>query len=290
MPVSRTLWFPLLFVLAAGGLSVTPSMTWSQDKPVKVAMIDSIFSGQDRKKVLEQIRPFSEIVQKETGTPAIFDVFSLPEIEVGFAQGDVQLVILTGLEYGWLRDKNDQAKALLVASIDPGATKTLVIAKRDDSATTVQDLLGAKFAAPERLPYLTQFYLKRTLKKPLEEAFQLLRSGNVDDTIEEVIAGKVRAATVTAAGLDAYRDYRGEARTKKLKIVHQSPDFPPATVMYHAKNSEAAALKKFEDALLKAGQNTEGQRVLTLYKLKGFEKVPETHDKAVAEIVKQFPR
>ena len=72
-------------------------------------------------------------------------------------------------------------------------------------------------------------------------------------------------------------------------MINQLPDFPAATVMYHEKYADKAALRRFEDALLKANQNAEGQRVLTLYKLKGFQKLPSDFETKVAEMAKQFP-
>jgi ABC-type phosphate/phosphonate transport system substrate-binding protein len=288
MITTRRAWLGGLLATSFAGVS-SWKLHAGDDKPAKVALVESVFSGQDRAKVVEQIRPFSEIVQKETGTKAIFDVFSLAQVENDLNKEEVQLVILTGLEYGWIRAKNEHAKALLVASIDPGATKTVVITKQADSAQALDKVLGYKTAVPERISFLTRFYLKKTLNKNLEDAFKLITSGNVDETIEDLLDDKAQAAIITGAGLDAYKE-RKPGRFKKLKIIHESPDFPPATVMYNAKDADLGAVKRFEDALLKAGQTPEGQRVLTLYRLKGFEKLPSDYDKQVAEIVKQFPR
>jgi ABC-type phosphate/phosphonate transport system substrate-binding protein len=260
----------------------------AQEKPAKVSLVESVFSGQSREKVVQQIRPFAEIVEKETNRQAIFDVFSFAQAEKDFDKGDADLVIATGLEYGWLRARNPNAKALVVASIDPGATKTVIIAKQTDSAAKLADVSGKKLALPDRVPFLCTFYLERTLGKKLDSAFTLVKLDNVDDTIEAVIDGKADAAVVTAANLDTYKE-RKPGRFQRLKIVNESPEFPPATVMYNAKTAEAGALERFEKALLRAGESAEGNRVLTLFKLKGFEKIPPNYDERLAEIVKQFP-
>lgn len=260
----------------------------AQEKPAKVSLVESVFSGQSREKVVQQIRPFAEIVEKETNRQAIFDVFSFAQAEKDFDKGEADLVIVTGLEYGWLRARNPNAKALVIASIDPGATKTVIVAKQDSSAASLNDLAGKKLALPDRVPFLSTFYLERTLGKKLDSAFTQVKLDNVDDTIEAVIDGKAESAMVTAANLDTYKE-RKPGRFRRLKIVHESPEFPPATVMYNAKTAEAGSLERFEKALLRAGESTEGNRVLTLFKLKGFEKIPPNFDQRVAEIVKQFP-
>lgn len=284
---------PLMLTLTLlGGVLLTTaySIEARRDDPVKVALLESIFAGQDRAKVVEQIKPFAELIQKDTGTQAIFEVMTLPQMEADFKTGKVQLAIMTGLEFAWVHGQEKNAQALLVASIDPGSTKTAVVVKQDDVAKELKDLQGAAVAVPDRVPYLTQFYLKNQLGQPYEKAFNLVKSGNVDETLENVLDGKARGAIVTAAGMDTFKERKGPARAKKFKTLHESPDFPPATVMYHAGKADKGSLDKFRDALLKANDKPEGSRVLTLFRLKGFEAVPENFEKQVTEIGKAFPR
>jgi ABC-type phosphate/phosphonate transport system substrate-binding protein len=277
-----------LFLVAAV-LAVFVSVASAQDdKPVKVALLESVFAGQERDKVVQQIRPFADLVQRDTGTKATFDIASYKEMVPAFSRGEIQLVILTGLEYGWVRAKNDQARALVHASIDSGATQTVVVVGQNEKAADLKELGGATVALPERVPYLTEHYIKSVMGKPIEESFKVQRADNVDDALENVIDGKVQAAIVTKANIAVFAE-RKPGRYRRLKVLHQSPEFPPATVMYHTKYADKAALRRFEDALLRSTQNVEGQRVLTLYKLKGFEELPTNFDAKVAAIVKQFP-
>jgi ABC-type phosphate/phosphonate transport system substrate-binding protein len=271
------------------GLAVTGRLRAKDDAPVKVALLESVFSGQDRNKVVEQIKPFADIIQKDTGTQAVFEVLPLTQAEADFKMGKTQLVILTGLEYAWLHSEMKDAQALLVASIDPGATKTVVVAKQDDVAKEVKDLIGATIAVPDKVPYLSHFYVNKVTGQSMDKTFKLLKSGNVDDTLEEVLDGKARGAVVTMAGMEVFKE-RKPGRAKKLKIIHESPEFPPATVMYSTKNVDKAALEKFKKALLNSNEKPEGARVLTLFKLKGFEAVPEGFEKLVTETAKGFPR
>ncbi|MFT3882678.1 MAG: PhnD/SsuA/transferrin family substrate-binding protein [Gemmatales bacterium] len=271
------------------GVAMRETLTARDDAPVKVALLESVFSGQSREKIVEQIKPFADIIQKETGTKAVFDVMSLAQAEGDFKSGKIQLVILTGLEYAWLHAQDPDTKALLVAGIDPGATRTVFIVKQDDTAKEVKDLQGATLSVPEKVPYLSQFYVNKVAGQPLDKAFKLMKNDNVDDTIEAVLDGKARGAMVTGAGFDVFKE-RKPGRAKKLKVIHESPDFPPATVMYHEKQADKAALEKFKKALLGANDKPEGSRVLTLFKLKGFETLPEGFEKQVTETAKGFPR
>jgi ABC-type phosphate/phosphonate transport system substrate-binding protein len=281
-----------LFIFVIGVAVLYPFLAMAESrqdsKPVKVALLESVFSGQDREQVVKQIQPFADIVQRETGRKATFDIYSFKEMEPAFSRGDIQLVILTGLEYGWVRAKNDQARALLHASIDAGATQTVVVVGQNDKAKELKDLSGANVAFPERVSFLTEYYLKSILGKPAADAFKVQRLDNVDDTLEAVIDGKAQAAVVTKSNIRVFEE-RKPGRYRRLRVLHESPVFPPATVMYHAKYAEQDALRRFEDALLKANQKPEGNRVLTLYKLKGFEKLPPDFDTKVASMAKQFP-
>jgi len=255
---------------------------------VKVALLESIFAGRDRASIIKQIQPFAELVERDTGAKASFDVSSLKEIEQAFNKGDIQLVILTGLEYSWMRAKNDQARALLRASIDPGATQTVVIARANDDVSDLKSLAGATVMVPEHTPFLTTYYLKSVLGKPLDEAFKTVKQESVDDLIEDVIDGKARAGVVTKSNLAVFQE-RKPGRYKRLKVVHESPVFPPAVVMYNERYADKDKLRRFEDALLRSNQTSEGNRVLTLYKLKGFERLPPDFDERVKDIAKQFP-
>lgn len=289
MMLTRRQW--LLSTLSGSALlAASRIIQASPDEPVKVALLESVFAGQDRARVVEQIKPFAEIIQKDTGTKAVFDVMSLAQMEGDFKSGKVQLAILTGLEYAWLHAENKDAQALLVASIDTGATRTVVVTKQDDVAKELKDLSGASVAVPDRVPYLTEYYLKKQTGQAYDKAFKLAKSGNVDETLEQVLDGKARAAIVTGAGLDVFKERKGPARAKKLKTIHESPDFPQATVMYNEKHADKAALEKFRNALLKSTEKPEGARVLTLFRLKGFEAVPENFEKLVTETAKAFPR
>ena len=48
-------------------------------------------------------------------------------------------------------------------------------------------------------------------------------------------------------------------------------------------------LKTMKDALLNAHQNPEGRQLLTMWKLTGFEPVPEDYEKQLKSIAKDYP-
>ncbi|MFO0811961.1 MAG: PhnD/SsuA/transferrin family substrate-binding protein [Gemmatales bacterium] len=287
--ITRRQWLKTL--LATGTVTTLSLPGWAvtREDSVKVALLESIFTGQEREKVIEQIKPFAEIIKKDTGTDAVFDVMNYAEMEKEFKAGKVQLVILSGLEFAWMQAVTPDAKPLLVASIDPGATKTVIVTKQGDVAKDLKDLAGASLAIPDKIPFISQQVLKTALGQSAEKAFKLVKSGNVDDTLEEVLDGKARGAIVTGAGMEVFRE-RKPGRFKKLKVVFESPDLPPTTVMYNDKVTDKAALARFKDALIKSNEKPEGNRVLTLYKLKGFEPFPEGFEKKAAEMGKAYPQ
>jgi len=99
----------------------------------------------------------------------------------------------------------------------------------------------------------------------------------------------VQAAAVDRVGLEAYKR-RKPGRFARLKVIAESSAFPPPLIAYLDQALAKAKLDRFQEGLLNARQKEGGQRLLTLFKLTGFEKVPANFNEVVAAVQKEYPR
>jgi ABC-type phosphate/phosphonate transport system substrate-binding protein len=111
---------------------------------------------------------------------------------------------------------------------------------------------------------------------------------NAEDALDDVVDGVIQATVVDRAALEAYKR-RKPGRFKQLKPAAESKPFPPVVVAYYGTNLDDATLRRFRDGLLGAAKKERGQMMLTLFRLTGFEPVPDDFGKVLAETRKNYP-
>ena len=78
-------------------------------------------------------------------------------------------------------------------------------------------------------------------------------------------------------------------RFAKLRELQISEVFPSSVIAYHAGHLDDATLKRFKDGMIGAGQRTGTKRVLMLWKMTGFEAIPEDYERTLIDIAKVYP-
>jgi ABC-type phosphate/phosphonate transport system substrate-binding protein len=123
----------------------------------------------------------------------------------------------------------------------------------------------------------------------MEDYFsKITHPDNVEVALDDLVDGKVQAVIVDEVALASYKR-RKPGRFAKLKELEKSATFPAAVVAYRPDKWNDADLKSIKDALLNAHQNPEGRQLLTMWKLTGFEEVPEDYEKQLKSIVQVYP-
>jgi len=269
-----------LFALPPG----VPARPQQQSRElVRVGLLESVFDQQEKNQVLSQLRSFAEVVQRETNTKAEFDIVDRPTLVKDFNAGKAQVAILTGIEYGWIKDECPDAKPLLIATIEGPTYKTVVLTQKDNQAKSLVDLKGQALVQPKRMPYLTRFYLRHAISAEPQKFFRVNEADNADAAIEDVVDGKAQAVAISASGFKVYQE-RKPGGAKRLGVLAESAEFPAAVVIYNTKGADVRTVKDFERSLRNADQTPEGRQLLTLYHLKRFEDVPADYERRVAEI------
>jgi ABC-type phosphate/phosphonate transport system substrate-binding protein len=242
------------------------------------------------KAALETLKGF---IKDETGMDnEIVGHLKWDELADKLTQKKFQIGVFQGYEFAWAQEKHPDLKPLTLAVNVQRYPVAYVVTKKDDPAKDFAGLQGKSLVLPAPgQRYLTLFVerqAKAAGKKPEEFFSRLTTHDNVEDVLDDVVDGVAQAAVVDRAALEAYKR-RKPGRFNQLKEVAKSQPFPPVVVAYQDKALDEATFKRFRDGLLNANKKERGQMMLTLFRLTGFDPVPDDFDKVLAETRKAYP-
>jgi ABC-type phosphate/phosphonate transport system substrate-binding protein len=243
-----------------------------------------------RSKVEAANDALKKLILDETGFKSDLVVTGgLDKLEADMKSGKLHLGLFQGYEFAWAQKNNPNLKALAIAVNQYPKLVLSVVAKSDSQATDLAAFKGQVLAMPVVSLDHGRVFVAKTAgdKKPAEFFSKVTVPETIEDALDDVVDGIAQATVVDQVALDAYKR-RKPGRFTKLKEV-QKVDFPSPVVVYQEGVLDKATLNKFRDGVLHAKKSAEGRRVLDLWKLTGFEQVPERHDEELAAVVKAYP-
>jgi len=167
-----------------------------------------------------------------------------------------------------------------------------LLVRKDDGLSAFADLNGKSLAIPRHTPEPCHLFLERKCQAAsakMEDYFsKITHPDNVEAALDDLVDGTVQAVVVDEVALSSYKR-RKPGRFAKLKELEKSPVFPAAVAAYRPDKWNDTDLKTMKDALLNAHQNPEGRQLLTMWKLTGFEPVPEDYEQSLKAIAKDYP-
>jgi len=286
-------------VLAAGALAVlvlaAPAATGRE--PAKnglhVGSSGSLSPSKDEAKekaALESLRAF---IKEETGMDnQIVRCKGWHDLGERMSTGKLQVGVFQGYEFAWAQEQFPGLKPMALAVNAHRYPVAYVVTKKDNPARDFAGLQGQSLVVPGvGQPYLTLFVERQAQaagKKPDAFFAKVTNQDNVEDALDDVVDGAVQVAVVDQAALEAYRK-RKPGRFGQLKEVTKSQPFPPVVIAYHDKGLDEATLKRFRDGLLNASRKERGQMMLTLFRLTGFDAIPDDFGKVLADTRKAYP-
>jgi ABC-type phosphate/phosphonate transport system substrate-binding protein len=247
-------------------------------------------SGAREKAGLDTLHSF---IKDETGlNNEIVRQKAWRELAGKMAKGEPQLGVFQGYEFAWAQEKHPDLKPLALAVNVYTYPVAYVVVRRDDAAKDFDGLQGHSLAVPangEAFLRLVVDRLSEANGKKVKDFFaKISEPDNVEDALDDLVDGKVRAVVVDHAALQAYRQ-RKPGRFKQLKEVFRSQPFPPAVVAYYGSVLDEPRLRRFKDGLLGAAKKEKGQTLLTLFHLTEFVTPPEDFGRVLAAIRKAYP-
>lgn len=258
-------------------------------EPVGVGMLASLFDQADEKTILAQMEPFADVVSKRVGVRGEFVVVRDVEHAAKLLEArKIQVVVLHGPEYGWLKQLHKEIRPLLVATATAPKLQALFLVSQNNTAQSAEALKGQTLALASKLPQHLRLYLERRFPEPADKWFRILEVKNAEDALEAVIEGKAALTLVSNIQADVYREQR-PGRFKRLRQLESSPEFPMPVVAYKPQTELEQAVQEFRKALLTAKDTPEGRQTLVLWRIEGFQEPPADYEEQAAKIAKIYP-
>jgi ABC-type phosphate/phosphonate transport system substrate-binding protein len=214
------------------------------------------------------------------------------EMTEKLAKGEIQVGVYMGYEFAWAQEKHAKLKPLALAVNIYRYPVVYVVTRKDAKVEKLAGLQGQSISISSESSRLVRMFVDREAEaagKKSDAFFTNVASpDSVEDALDDVVDGKVQAAAVDRAALEAFKR-RKPGRFKQLKEVAQSQQMPPPVIAQYGDVLDAATLQKFERGLLNADKKEAGQTTLTLFHLTGFEKSPADFEKVLAECRKTYP-
>lgn len=233
--------------------------------------------------------PFSEVLKRQTGLNGEVDVIADHEEQAARLQAKkLHLGVFHGYEWAWVKDRYPDLIPLAV-SVPARKFQAVLVVKADSKAQAPADLKG-KVAVPLGTKAHCYLYIERlaeTLPPGTCVATHMPLNG-AEEVFDLIVEGKEQAAVVDLASLVALQNNR-PGQANKLRVLAQSDPFPYTTVVYRKDALTPEMAGKIKSGLLNTKNEASGKAFLFLWKLKGFEDVPATHDAELRAVAAKYP-
>jgi ABC-type phosphate/phosphonate transport system substrate-binding protein len=261
-------------------------------KFVRIGLVESLFADISENTLTASMDQFRQIMERETGhngeSVTVKDCWTLAD---ELARKELQLGALSGFEYAWVREKHPDLRPLVVAVNQELYARSLLMVGPKSAVKTAADLVNQTLAIPKHTRAYSTLFLHRQVggKGDNHYSGKTTKPENVEEALDDAVDGEVAAALVDSVSLARYKA-RKPVRFARLRVLAESPPFPPTAVIYQRGALDDETLERFRRALLNLNQNPDGREILLTWKQTAFEPVPEDYTRRLEEIAKAYPR
>jgi ABC-type phosphate/phosphonate transport system substrate-binding protein len=265
----------------------------SKPKTVRIGLVGSLFRDIPEPMARALMEPFGALMQSQTGLSGeLVQVPGPDALGRQLARGQVELGVFHGFEFAWARTTNPGLRPLMIAVNQQRHLRAYVVVGSASGISTLADLRGKGLALPHGTREHCRLFLDRRCEAcgPTPERFfsRLTTPANLEDALDDVVDNLVQATVVDGVALESFKR-RKPARFARLKVIQESEVFPAAVVAYQPGTLDEATLERFRSGLVNARKTALGRQLLTLWKLTGFEPVPNDYEQTLAAIAKAYP-
>jgi ABC-type phosphate/phosphonate transport system substrate-binding protein len=202
--------------------------------------------------------------------------------------GKMHLGVLQGHEYAWAREKVPDLRPL-VCSLNRTREVLAFLIVRHDSEASLAELKGRRVVLATRLKDHARMFLeKRQAEERGGRGFHAVAPvDTVHEAIEKVLDGEADLTVADHAPWNSFQKLH-PGRSKNLKVLTKSEEFPPAVLVYKKDGIDEAALTKLREGFLTAHKTAKGARLMGLIRVEKFDVVPE-YEEMVKKCLKAYP-
>jgi ABC-type phosphate/phosphonate transport system substrate-binding protein len=261
--------------------------------PVRIGISGGLFRDVPSTVVSAMSLPFNRIMSAETGmTGELCKVDHYTDLAQQITDNRLQIGILTGYELAWARKKFPDLKPLTVAVSGKHKPQALVVVAANSDVEQWSDLKGKTLSRPRCTRPHAMLFLERNITALKQDVKNYFAKVNINaessEALDDVADGVSEAALVDNVVWDAYKKSKPK-RSAQLRIAIESEMFPPTVVTYYPGNLDSATIKQFRKGMLNAHESATGKQLMSLWKMTGFEEVPEDYEKSLKEIAEAYP-
>src|SRR6266851_4448817 len=289
---SGGLWF-LLFCLMASMMAGGDDKKSDRPDTIRIGIIGSFYRDQPDENIKTTVTSLNDLMVAQTGfkgDPVKVD--DLEQLADKVAKDEMQLGVLHGHEFAWIHKKYPELKPLLIVVNQNLYQQGYVFVRKADGVSSFGQLKGKSLALAKHTSEPCHLFLDRQCMEAGAKAdgffSKITHPGNVEEALDDLVDGNGDATVIDEMALTSYQR-RKPGRFAKLKELVKSPQFPASLAIYRAGWWQEADLKSIRDALLNAYHNPEGRQLLTMWKLTGFQEVPDDYQQSLAKIAEAYP-
>lgn len=280
-------------VLAAVVLAGMAKAREAVPPAVRIGVVSSLFRDKPEPMVKLMLTPLRALMETQTGlSPQLAAAADAESLGKQLATKEAQLGVFHGFEFAWARQKHPDLKPLMVTVSYQRELRAYLVVAKDSKAACFADLKGKTVALPQGSKEHCHLFVERRNRddkqQPAAPFARMAGAAHGEEALDDVVDGVVEAAVVDWLALDCFKK-RKPGRFARLKTVQQSELFPAGVIAYLPGVLDEAALGRFRDGMLKAGETERGKQLLTYCQLVGFESVPKDYDRLLDEILKAYP-
>lgn len=281
-----------LSMVIIGGLSVPARGQEAETTPevrIKIGMVDTLFRDVPRSFAFAMMKPFGSAMKSLTGVSGDF-VPGGTHDNLGqmLAENQVQIAVMNGIEFAWVKTQYPELQPLMIAVNRDPHLRALIMVNPNSGIETFADLQGKTLGMPKGTIEHCRVFLRHQCEQQGQEAKDFFGKvtipGTMEDALDDVIDDQLDAVIVDAVALQCFKE-RKPGRFKELKVLVESEVFPAGVIVYNPSTLDEATQESFRNGLLNAKNLILGRQLLMMWKLSGFEPVPEDYETTLQEIV-----
>jgi ABC-type phosphate/phosphonate transport system substrate-binding protein len=234
--------------------------------------------------------PFVKYIKDHTGIEGKLHVLrDSAKLGRQLDEDEIQAGIFQGFEFAWAQADYPDLVPLVICT-PPEPCQAFCLVRADCAAKTIGDLKGQKMSLPpmydDQCPlFLT--HLKTQFMKGGDFS-EVIKEKSGVDAIFDVIDKKSACTTVDRLTLEYFESaYPGPY--KNLRVLCESGIFPDACIAIKKGSLSPEVVEKLRSTLLDARNQPAGRELLTLWKMKSFDKVSANYLESLKRILKKYP-